>query len=181
MKKSVLLVALFLSLHIGALYAQDTFSLCIGVEGDTYSANGLIGAGPVFGLDYRFNEMFSLGLRAIWAIDLGAPALFDLTTTQLDITVRWYFLRWKSMVDYYFSWQHKWHWFLQAEFGKVIMEWSANPGIAGTGFSISGTFGCRIKPEEYFFVEPYIRYGNPSGVGAGVLVGYTFHSTRGGY
>jgi hypothetical protein len=163
----------------GVVKAQESFSLAGGIEADGYSVNNFIGAGPLITLDYRFNEMWAVGARGLLAVDLVAPSM-SISTVQLDLTGRWYFLRWKEWVDYYFIWQNTYHFFAQLDVGGSIMSWSEKPGLAGTGFSVGGTSGCRIMLSD-LFVEPYIRFGVTSQFGAGVLVGYTFRSGRGGF
>jgi hypothetical protein len=184
-KKTAIFIFCIVAATTSRVYAQDTFSIGLGLEANGYSSNKLVGAGPVFGMDYRINEMWAIGMRELWAIDLGAQPIMDITTVQIDFTVRWYFLRWKSLVEYYFLWQEKYHFFIQVEGGGMVaMNYAPVKGMAGIEYlSLGGTLGCRIVTgtSGSFYWEPYIRFGNLSQAGAGVIFGYTFHSNRGGY
>ncbi|GHV84124.1 hypothetical protein AGMMS50212_14640 [Spirochaetia bacterium] len=185
--KKVAIIVLILTATAGVVSAQDTFSVGIGVEANGYSSNELFGIAPVLAFDYRFNEMWAVGARALYALDIGAKSIGDTTALELNITGRWYFLRWKSLVDYYFMWQNRLHFFIQADVGLSITNYAATPNISGTAPNLGGELGIRIMFDK-IYVEPYGRFSVQLAEkymgqtwGAGVLVGYTFHSGRGGY
>ncbi|GMO43531.1 MAG: hypothetical protein Ta2F_18850 [Termitinemataceae bacterium] len=220
MKKAVIFFALILTMQGGALYAENTFSLALGVEANQYSgadpavlpdSKPLFAIGPIFGLDFRFGEMFSLGARAIWAIDLGAKPIMGLTTLELDVNLRWYFLRWPRLVNYYYLWMSKYHFFAQLDVGMPLLRQYAKDitdprqetlraTTALSGLAFGATVGSRIfLYDDRLYIEPYLRYGftagkddtDPegnklklipsSGLGGGILIGWTFHAYRGGY
>ncbi|GMO42924.1 MAG: hypothetical protein Ta2B_23300 [Termitinemataceae bacterium] len=195
MKKSAILLGFILVVSVGALSAQDSFSLGLGLEVDGFTVGDadagkdpLFGLGPLVTLDYRFNEMFSLGARGILSFDLAQSEFGYVSSVEFDFAARWYFLRFKSLVDYWFEWQHKYHYFVQFDIGYLNVLSKSNEDLAGIGTAVGGTVGCRIFLFESFFIEPFGRFGvnmskNVTALnwGIGAVAGYTFHSTRGGY
>ncbi|GHV19523.1 hypothetical protein FACS189494_01360 [Spirochaetia bacterium] len=191
MKKTAVLLVFF-AVTAGMVRAQDSFSLGGGVEANLYSNYKLLGLGPAIALDYRFNEMWQVGARGIWAIDLGdtavAPEKFG-STWDVAFDVRWYFLRWRDFVNYHFLWSNRWHFFVQLDVGMAIYSKQLDeemgdgflkPAPSGMAFNVGGEVGVRIMFDS-IYLEPYIRYSWRSSIAAGILVGYTFHSNRGGF
>lgn len=171
------LLLLFLCAHLGTalLSAQESFSAGIGVQANDYSTN-LMGFGVLAQADFRFNELISLGTTFVFATDLGNSAreiLPPLNVFELSVNVRWYFLRFKSLVDWYFLWQNYLHWFVQFEGGFAVLNagdksmtssWSGIPFMAGI------MAGVRIMLENVY-VEPYLRFGEPYLWAVGLTVG----------
>jgi hypothetical protein len=83
-------------------------------------------------------------------------------------------LRFKGLVDYYFEWQNYLHWFVQFDIGFAVLSagdaamtsnWNKIPFMTGL------TAGVRIMFNNWF-IEPYIRGGQPFGWGLGFLIGF---------
>lgn len=158
--------------------AQEAFSAGIGVQVNNYS-NDFVGIGGGAHADFRFNELLSVGTTFLYAADLGPSIkppdlpLPALSVTELSVNVRWYFLRFKGLVDYYFMWQNFLHWFVQGDLGFAVLSAggvSMTSNWSGIPFMLGITAGVRIMIANAYF-EPYIRLGEPFMWGAGFLVG----------
>jgi hypothetical protein len=136
-----------------------------------------IAAGGVFNMDFRFNEMWSVGTRALYCMDLGQDTIGDVSVLEVTANVRWYFLRFRDMLfKYSMLWVGRFHWFAQIDAGGSFAFFpSIVEDVAYTGFSIGGTAGARIFFES-LYVEPYLRYSLKGNLGVGVLVGLAFTS-----
>lgn len=165
--------SIFIILTIGA-NAETSISLGIGPEVNKYS-NSLVAAGVVYNMDYRFNEMFSIGARALYCIDLGQDTIGDVSVIEASANARLYFLRFRDMLfKYSLLWQNKLHWFFQFDLGGSFAFYpKAMEGVAYTGFNAGGMFGVRIVSETTY-IEPFVRYSAMGGIGAGVMLGLTF-------
>jgi hypothetical protein len=174
MKKFVFLLGLLGCLAIGG-YADSSISLGIGGEVDQYSGTGLA-AGFAGTIDYRFNELFSLGERSVYSLDFGDAKS---ATLELGAAFRLYFLRFKNLLDYYYMWQRKFHWFAQLDAGGA---WAYQPeeskNLAWSDFMLGGCVGLRyvFGEKDMFYIEPYIRFSTTSHFGGGVLFGMNFYA-----
>jgi hypothetical protein len=159
---------LFLAVGI---HAQMSISLGVGGEVNTYSNGGIaVGLGGL--ADFRLNEMWSLGVRPMMNIDLGPDAFSVLEVTG---NVRWYFLRWKSLLNYYYLWQNRFHFFVEFDAGGAFAYLDSSTHLSFNEWVFGGTAGVRIV-WQMFYVEPYIRYAATTQVfGAGVLLGVTLN------
>jgi hypothetical protein len=135
-----------------------------------------IAAGGVFNMDFRFNEMWSAGARALYCMDLGQDTIGDVSVLEVTANVRWYFLRFRDILfKYSMLWMGRFHWFVQVDVGGSFAFFpDIMKDVAYTGFSIGGTGGARIVFEK-LYVEPYLRYSLRGNLGLGVLVGLTFN------
>jgi hypothetical protein len=174
MKKFCFLFGLLIYLSVGG-YAETSISLGIGGEADQYSQNGL-GGGFTGTIDYRFGELFSVGERSVYSLDFGEAGL---ATLELGATLRLYFLRFKKLLDYYYIWQRKYHWFLQVDAGGAwVYQPDTSKNLAWSDFMLGGCAGVRIVfgEKDRFYLEPYIRFSNTSHFGAGALFGMSFYA-----
>lgn len=150
-----------------------SMSLGAGGEANTYSNGGIaVGLGGL--ADFRLNEMFSLGVRPMMNIDMGPDAF-----TVLEVTgnIRWYFLRFRSLLSYYYLWQNMFHFFVELDAGGAFAYLDSSSKLSFSEWVVGGTAGVRIVFWEMFYVEPYIRYAAITQVfGAGVLFGVTIKS-----
>jgi hypothetical protein len=139
-----------------------------------YSGN-LAAAGLAYNMDYRFNEMWSIGARAAYYIDLGQDVIGDVSVLEITGNARWYFLRFRDLLfKYSLLWQNKLHWFLQLDVGGSFAFYpSIMEDIAYTGFNAGGMLGVRIVSEKSY-VEPFLRYSLMGKIGVGVMLGITF-------
>ncbi|GMO37067.1 MAG: hypothetical protein Ta2F_13200 [Termitinemataceae bacterium] len=199
-KRSAVLIFVLFTLSASGVCAQGAFSLAAGLEGNGYSLGyrveeyesdedlkPLIGIGPKIAMDYRFGEMFSIGSSGIFAIDIGSRPIMTTTSWEVDLNIRWYFLRWPRLVSYYFMFMSKYHFFVQFDIGMGIIKFKELPdkdpadleGLAGFALAVGGTLGCRIYPKETnLFVELFGRFGKTSKGAGGILVGYSFYNRR---
>ncbi|MDR0408957.1 MAG: hypothetical protein LBH18_00965 [Spirochaetaceae bacterium] len=134
----------------------------------------LAAGGLVYNMDYRFNEMWSIGARALYCIDLGQDVIGDGSALEITANVRWYFLRFTNLLFYYFLWQNKLHWFVQLDVGGSFAFFpSIMENVAYTGFNPGGMFGVRIVSDRTY-IEPFLRYSLIGQLGVGVMFGLTF-------
>ncbi|MDR0552085.1 MAG: hypothetical protein LBG72_08750 [Spirochaetaceae bacterium] len=178
MEKKFVLMFLCAVLYTGQLGAQESFSVSFGLQVNNYSKS-FLAVGGVLSADFRFNEMFSLGTSFLLCWDLSntvkPPEIPqpDLSVMELAVNVRWYFLRFADLVDYYFLWQNYLHWFVQLDLGFSVITvgentatsyWAKIPIMAGL------TAGVRIIFDNWY-IEPYIRGGEPFAWACGFLFG----------
>jgi hypothetical protein len=165
---------LYLAVNVNA---QMSISLGVGGEVDQYSRH-FLGAGFAGSMSYRISEMWGLGARFVYAADLGTDDDDSGSVSAMEMTanIRWYFLRFRNLLSYYFMWQQKYHWFVQFDMGGAFGYTSLKPNLASPGFMVGGTAGLHISFEKAF-VEPYIRYSTTGGVGGGVIFGLTLRNT----
>jgi hypothetical protein len=173
MRKIGFLLGLLIFLAIG-VFADTSISLSIGGEGDQYSIGGF-GGGFAGNIDYRFNELFSLGEFSVYSFDFGSSGA---ATLELGATVRYYFLRTKKLLDYYYLWQNKFHLFLQLDVGGAWAYLGDNDHLSWSDCMIGGVFGLRrfFGENDMFYFEPYLRYSTTSYLGAGILLGMSFYA-----
>jgi hypothetical protein len=149
-----------------------SLSLGLGAEANTYSS-GLIAVGVGGLMDFRINEMWSVGFRPMMNVDLGPDAF-----SVLEITgnVRWYFLRFRKLLNYYFLWQDKLHFFAEADVGGAFAYTAETSShLSFSDWVLGVTAGVRIAGERFYF-EPYFRYAAITQVlGGGFLAGMTIH------
>ena len=174
--KKVIMLFFCVSLYTGVLSAQESFSIGIGAQLNNYSTN-LAGLGVAAATDFRFNELISLGTSFVYSFDLGnmekTVTNDPLTIMELSVNFRWYFLRFKSLVDWFFLWQNYLHFYIQPEIGFSILNvgerhmasnWNNLPFMVGL------VFGVRIMLENVY-IEPFIKGGQPYMWAGGFLVG----------
>jgi hypothetical protein len=174
MKKLGFLTGLLVCLSVGG-YADTSISLGIGGEVDQYSQIGLA-AGFAGTIDYRFNELFSLGERSVYSLDFGGSKA---ATLELGAALRFYFLRFKGLLDYYYIWQRRLHWFLQVDAGGAwVYQPDENKNLAWSDYMVGGCTGvrCVFGEKDTFYIEPYIRFSTTSHFGGGVLFGMSFYA-----
>ncbi|MDR2601202.1 MAG: hypothetical protein LBC53_01930 [Spirochaetaceae bacterium] len=166
------LLATFTSL----LYAQESFSAGAGFQINNYSS-AMFGAGGLVTTDFRFNELISLGSGFLFSYDAGngSRASWEkpMTVMELSVNARWYFLRFKSLVDWFFEWQNYLHWFVQFETGFSVIGVDGKNMVTSQNnipFMLGVSAGVRIMIGN-MYVEPYIRGGEPYMWGAGLIVG----------
>jgi hypothetical protein len=163
------------------VHAETSISLGLGPEANMYSEKS-IAAGGVFNMDFRFNEMWSVGSRALYCMDLGQDTIGDVSVLEVTANVRWYFLRFRDMMfKYSMLWMGRFHWFVQIDAGGSFAYFSKiMEDVAYTGLSIGGTGGARIVFEK-MYIEPYLRYSIKGHLGIGVLFGLTFNGNGNSY
>ncbi|MDR3356690.1 MAG: hypothetical protein LBO04_05815 [Spirochaetaceae bacterium] len=173
MKKICIFSVLGVFLSVGA-YAEMSLSLGVGAEVNNYSNKGIaVGLGGL--ADFRLNEMWSLGFRPMMNIDLGPDGF---SVLEVSGNVRWYFLRFKNLLDYYFLWQRRFHLFVEADVGGAFAYTDVSSHLSFSDWIIGGTAGVRIAWER-FYLEPYVRYAAVTQVvGVGVLFGVTIHQNE---
>jgi hypothetical protein len=173
MKKIGFLLGLLIFLALG-VFADASISLGIGGEIDQYSRSGF-GGGFAGIIDYRFNELFSLGERSVYSSDLGSSGA---ATLEMGATVRYYFLRTKELLDYYYLWQNKFHWFLQFDIGGAWAYLGEDNHLSWSDYMIGGVLGLRwvFGGKDMFYFEPFLRYSTTSHFGAGILFGMSFYA-----
>ncbi|MDR2343937.1 MAG: hypothetical protein LBD86_05340 [Spirochaetaceae bacterium] len=171
MKKICFFSVLIVFLSVNA-YAQMSLSLGLGGEVNTYSNGGIaVGYGGL--ADFRINEMWSIGFHPMMNIDFGPEAFSVLEVTG---NVRWYFLRFKNLLNYYFLWQRMFHFFVEFDAGGAFAYLDSDSKLSFNEWVLGGAAGVRIV-WEMFYVEPYIRYAATTQViGAGVLFGVTIRA-----
>jgi hypothetical protein len=159
-------VMVFLSI---SSYAEMSVSLGVGAEVNTYSSGGIaMGLGGL--VDFRINEMWAIGARPLMNIDFGPEGFSVLEVTG---NVRWYFLRFKKLLNYYYLWQRRFHLFAEFDFGAAFAYQDISTHLSFSDIVAGVTSGVRID-WPWFYVEPYIRYtAITNTIGAGVLVGAT--------
>jgi hypothetical protein len=169
-KKTCLFLILLVLLSVNA-HAQMSLSLGIGAEANTYSNGGFaVGIGGL--ADFRINEMWALGVRPVMNIDMGPDAFSVLEVTG---NLRWYFLRFRRALNYYFLWQNRFHFFAELDVGGAFAYIDSSSHLSFNDWVVGGTAGVRIAWER-FYLEPYIRYAATTQViGGGVLLGMTIH------
>jgi hypothetical protein len=174
MMKIPCFLAFFLIIFSVGLYADQNFGMGVGVEVNGYSQRG-VGIGGMGGLDYRFGEMFSFGVRGLYSFDLAAD---DLPMSIMEFTgnVRWYFLRFPRLLTYYYLLQGKYHAFAQFEAGGALVYMGNEDSIAVSGFSWGASVGLRIMLVDWkgLYVEPYLRYSSTGTFGIGAMIGWVF-------
>jgi hypothetical protein len=174
MKKFCFLLGLSIYLATNG-YADTSISLGVGGEADQYSDTGLA-AGFTGTIDYRFNELFSIGERSVYSFDFSEQGLASL---EIGVTARLYFLRFKKLLDYYYVWQRRFHWFVQFDAGGAwVYQPDTSRNLAWSDFMLGGCAGLRVifGEKDMFYVEPYVRFSNTSHFGAGVLFGMSFYA-----
>jgi hypothetical protein len=136
-------------------------------------SQSLMAGGLVFNMDYRLGELFSIGARALYCIDLGEA---NASVLEVSGNVRLYFLRFGEMLwKYAVYWQSKWHWFLQLDVGGSFAFYpDYMPDIAYTGLNPGVMAGVRIFSEtKTTYIEPYIRCSLKGYIGIGAMFGLT--------
>ena len=154
-----------------------SLSLGLGAEVNNYSNGGIaVGLGGL--ADFRLNEMFSLGARPMMNIDMGPDAFSVLEVTG---NIRWYFLRFRSLLNYYYLWQNKFHFFVEFDAGGAFAYLDSSSHLSFNEWVIGVSGGLRLFITELFYVEPYIRYAATTQVfGAGALFGVTIRQGNAG-
>jgi hypothetical protein len=174
MKKIGFLLGLVVCLAVSG-YADASISLGIGGEVDQYSQTGLA-AGIAGMIDYRFNELFSVGERSVYSLDFGEAKA---ATIELSAALRFYFLRFKYLLDYYYLWQRRFHWFLQVDMGGAwVYQPDLDKNLAWSNYMLGGYAGVRyvFGQKDMFYIEPYIRFSTTSYFGGGVLFGMSIYA-----
>jgi hypothetical protein len=167
--RKICLFSVILLFLAAGIHAQMSISLGVGGEVNTYSNGGIaVGLGGL--ADFRLNEMLSLGVRPMMNIDLGPDAFSVLEVTG---NVRWYFLRWRSLLNYYYLWQNRFHFFVEFDAGGAFAYLDSSTHLSFNEWVLGGTAGVRIA-WPMFYIEPYVRYAVSTQVfGGGVLFGVT--------
>jgi hypothetical protein len=171
-KKISILSGLLIYLAVG-VYAETSISLGLGGEINQYSEESLaVGFAAI--IDYRFSELFSLGERTVYSSDMDSSR----PTLEFAGTVRFYFLRFKRLLDYYYVWQNKLHWFFQFDVGGAFAYAGDSAHLSFSDWMFGGIAGLRyvFGDKEKFFIEPYIRFSSTSNFGAGALLGMSFYA-----
>jgi hypothetical protein len=163
--------SIFLVFCLAGIYAEHSFATGIGGEMNGYSQGG-IGLGMGGALDYRFTEMFSFGARGLYGLDL-AGGREKMSVIEVTGNARWYFLRFRDLLNYYYLWQSKFHFFAQADIGGAFVYTGDTGSLAETGISWGASAGARIVFGN-FYTEPYIRYSSTGLFGIGVMLGWIF-------
>lgn len=169
--KKFCVVSIFLVSLAAGVRAETSLSLGIGAEANGYSQNG-VAAGLAGLMDFRLNEMFSLGIRGVYCLDIGQTNPSNLAVLELTGNVRWYFMRSKKLLSYYYLWQNKYHFFAQIDGGGAFLYTKDSGTKAESSTSFGFSAGARIMFSS-FYVEPYVRYSTTSIFGLGVLAGWT--------
>jgi hypothetical protein len=170
MKKHGFLLV-FLAMLSAGLYAEPSFAVGAGGEMNGYSRGG-IGIGIGGGLDYRFSEMFSAGVRGLYGLDLS-DSVNKISVIEVTGNVRWYFLRFSGLLNYYYLWQSRFHVFAQFDIGGAFVYTEDTDSKAESGISLGATAGARIVFGN-FYTEPYLRASLTGLYGLGVMFGWIF-------
>jgi hypothetical protein len=167
--KKYCLFSVFLVMFSIGLYAEPSFAIGVGAEVDGYSQSGM-GLGIGGAMDYRFNEMFSFGARGLYTLDLGGGGI---SVAEVTGNVRWYFLRFRNLLNYYYILQSRFHFFAQADIGGAFVYTGETGSKTESALSFGAVAGVRIVFGS-FYTEPYIRFSSTGLYGGGAMLGWIF-------
>jgi hypothetical protein len=151
------LIAAALFLFSSGLLCAQAWQISAGafVENNGNVRTGLALAGGLT-LDTTITNSISAGLK----FDAGSD-FRGLVSLETALFGRWYFFKGESLQLY-----------AQAGAGTVIFV--ENDQALQT-FVAEGGLGVRI-PIKRLYIEPYLRFGYPVGVGFGMVAGWSFYS-----
>jgi hypothetical protein len=167
--KKICFLSILWVLFVAGAYAQASISVGLGAEVNGYSTKMMaIGLGG--GMDYRFNEMFSLGARGLYSLDIGQKKVGDVSVMEVTCNLRWYFLRFPRLLYYYYLWQNKYHFFTQFDLGGAFTYTKDGNTKAESGVIVGACAGVRIVFDRAY-IEPYLRFSSTSMLGGGIMFG----------
>ena len=156
----------------GAVFAQDSapserhlMALGIGLE---WNMNVPERFADAFILAFDYNLPLRVADFAAGANVIRSSNFSGVDTLEATALFRWYF--WRGSVGSSHT-----GWFAQANLGVSLFRAERGTPI---GFVAEARAGYRKPLGERFFIEPYVRFGHPVMLGAGVLGGVRLPSRR---
>jgi len=156
----------------GAVFAQDSapserhlMALGIGLE---WNMNVPERFADAFILAFDYNLPLRVADFAAGANVIRSSNFSGVDTLEATALFRWYF--WRGSVGSSHT-----GWFAQANVGVSLFRAERGTPI---GFVAEARAGYRKPLGERFFIEPYVRFGHPVMLGAGVLGGVRLPSRR---
>jgi hypothetical protein len=138
--------------------ADHPLSLSAGGSLNRFNRYDWSPAGAVC-IDYKLDEVLSLGLKAGYSITPGTEDFETVNTIEVSLLERFYLFN-RNWIRLYF----------QGNLGAVILREQDYQRIAAMG---GGTIGARFYL-KYWFAEAYGTFGYPMRFDLGVLLGHSF-------
>jgi hypothetical protein len=159
MKRFALVPALWIC-AAAALFAEADHPLSVSAGGEMnrFSRYDWSPGAQVL-LDYKLDEVLSLGLKGGYSVTFGTEDYETVGTVELALIERFYLFNW-GWGRFYF----------QGSLGAVIVREEDYQTVSALG---SGTVGFRLFA-KYWFIDIYGSYGSPMVFDGGILVGHSF-------
>jgi hypothetical protein len=161
MKRFSLLAALWLGAALSAFAAAGAdhpLSVSAGGEMNRFSRYDWSPGANVL-LDYKLDEVLSLGLKGGYSLTPGTEEWETINTVEAALIERFYLVNW--------GWGRL---YFQGNMGAVILREEDFQAVRALG---SGTVGFRLF-FKYWFVDLYGSYGYPMQYDGGLLLGHSF-------
>jgi hypothetical protein len=154
------LIAAAIFLFSAGLLSAQAWQVSVGalVEGNGNVRHGMGLAGGIT-VDTTITGSISAGIKIDAGLDFN-----DLVSFEPMLFGRWYFLK-LGVLQFY----------AQAGAGAIVF---IDDGRIVPAFTAEAGAGLRVSLKS-LYIEPYVRSGYPTGIAAGVTLGYKFPPPRG--
>jgi hypothetical protein len=159
MKRISLTLAIWTCVAIFAA-AEADHPLSVGAGGEiTRFSRYAWSPGANIVLDYKLDEVFTLGLKGGWYITPDTANYETVNSVEISLIERFYLLNW--------GWGR---FYLQGNMGAAIIREQDYQVVSALG---GGTIGFRLFV-KYWFIDLYGSFGYPKFFEGGLLLGHSF-------